>query len=297
MGAITVGADVGGTRTLVAVARDGQEVARHEGPGAAVRPGRAMSSAATVARVVREALNRAGHLRGTVLVVGAAGAGREPERRGLRDALRVEDLADRLVVTTDVELALEGALGDGPGIVLLAGTGSIAVARLADGARARQGGHGWQLGDEGGGYAIGRAALQAAGRAHDGRGPATDLLAAVIQATRATDFDGLVRWSLTAEPTEVAALAKAVFARTDDPVAGAILDEAAQGLAGHVEALLGRFDGSGPVTVALGGGLLRQAPLRERVAARLAGLERARVADGPLDALAGAFRIAAREAP
>ena len=104
-------------------------IARAEGAGAAVRPGRALASAAVIAEVVRQALAGAGRLSGDVLYVGAAGAGREPERDELRKALRGENLAPTVVVTTDIEIALAAAFDDGPGIVVSAGTGSVAVGR------------------------------------------------------------------------------------------------------------------------------------------------------------------------
>ena len=106
-------------------------------------------------------------------MVGAAGAGREPEREELRKALRGENLAPTVVVTTDIEIALAAAFTDGPGIVVSAGTGSVAVGRDQAGKRHRIGGYGWQMGDEGSGYAIGRAALGAVSRAVDARSPKT----------------------------------------------------------------------------------------------------------------------------
>ena len=94
-----------------------------------MRPGRALASAGVIAEVVRYALSVAGRLTGDVLVVGAAGAGRELEQDELRKALRGENLATKVVVVTDIEIALEAAFADGPGIVVSAGTGSVAVGR------------------------------------------------------------------------------------------------------------------------------------------------------------------------
>ena len=76
---------------------------------AASRPGRALASSSTIAEVVRQALSAAGLLLGDVLVVGAAGVGREPEREELRKALRGENVASSVVVTTDIEIALTAA--------------------------------------------------------------------------------------------------------------------------------------------------------------------------------------------
>jgi len=291
---LVAGADAGGSKTTAAVARDGVELTRVIGPGAAVRPGRAMSAGATIARLVRSALNQTGHLRAEVLVVGAAGVGRDTERAALRDAIRLEDLADRLVVTTDLEIALAAAFpGEEPGIVLLAGTGSVAVARLPGGHLERRGGHGWQLGDEGGGYALGRAALAAVSRAQDGRGPDTALTNAVFQATRSAGFDDLIRWTADAEAAEVAALAAIATAAVDrDAVASKIVAAAAEALASHADPLAALFGEKNPVPVALGGGLLAAPGYRAMVEAALARRERLRPRSQSLDPVAGALALA-----
>ena len=100
MSRITIGVDVGGTKTAAAVAIDGKEVSRAEGVGGAVRPGRALASATVIAETVRRALASAGKLRGTILMVGASGAGRPEEREELRSALRSEELADQIHIST-----------------------------------------------------------------------------------------------------------------------------------------------------------------------------------------------------
>ena len=166
---LLIGADVGGSKTAVGVSEGGAVLARADGPGAAVRPGRALASATMIAEVVRRALAETGRLSGDVLIVGAAGAGRDPERSELAKALRAENLARHVEVTTDVELALAGAFESGPGIVVSAGTGSVAVGRDQSGKRHRIGGYGWQMGDEGSGYAIGRAMDRKSGRVERNR--------------------------------------------------------------------------------------------------------------------------------
>lgn len=290
------GVDAGGTKTVAAVGDGSREVSRALGPAGAVRPGRAMAAAGAIATTVRRALAGAGLLRTDVLVVGASGVGRDEERQALRDALRIESLAERLVVTTDIEIALEAAFGPGSGVVLLAGTGSFAVARLADGRIVRQGGYGWQMGDEGSAYALGRSALHAAGRAHDGRGQSTSLQPALLAATRAGDFDGLVRWSVSAGPAEVAALAPVVLAEADrgDQVADAILEEAGAALTSLAAALAGRFPEGDTVPLALAGGLVEQQSFRRKLETRLAGLPRVAVRAGALDPVQGALAIASR---
>jgi N-acetylglucosamine kinase-like BadF-type ATPase len=85
--------------------------------------------------------------------------------------------ARRVVVTDDAVTAHLGALGGEPGVVIVAGTGAIALAGGGNGRWARAGGSGTLLGDDGGGYWIGRAGLASALRAADGRGGSTELLA------------------------------------------------------------------------------------------------------------------------
>ena len=292
---ILIGADVGGTKTAVAVSEDNKVLGRADGPGGAVRPGRALVAATTITEVVRQALSNAGRLAGDVLVVGAAGAGREPEREELRKALRAENLAPTVVVTTDIDIALAAAFSDGPGIVVSAGTGSVAVGRDKAGKRHRIGGYGWQMGDEGSGYAIGRAALGAVSRAIDGRSPKTALSERVLHATRSSDFDGLVRWAATASPAEVAALAPHVLAvaAAGDQLAQGITDYAARELSQLAICLLPKMDITPPIPVAVTGGLLApEQPLRKTLLAKLAEEPSFRPIDTPVDAVSGALRLA-----
>jgi glucosamine kinase len=292
---ILIGADVGGTKTAVAVS-DGEKIlGRADGPGAAVRPGRALASASTITEVVRSALSAAGRLSGDVMVVGAAGAGREPERDELRTALKVENLAVNVVVTTDIEIALAAAFSDGPGIVVSAGTGSVAVGRDRTGKQHRIGGYGWQMGDEGSGYAIGRAALGAVSRAADGRSPKTALSERILRASRSADFDSLIRWAAGASPAEVAALAPQVLAvaAEGDPLAQGITDYAARELSQLAICLLPKMDLAPPVPVAVTGGLLApNQPLRRTLLAKLAEEPAFQPTDSPVDAVHGALWLA-----
>src|SRR5215217_5788385 len=290
-----IGADVGGTKTAVGVSHDGKIVGRADGPGAAVRPGRALASASTIVEVVRAALSDAGRLRGDVLVVGAAGAGREPERDELRTALRNENIASHVVVTTDIEVALTGAFDEGPGIVVSAGTGSVAVGRDQSGKRLRIGGYGWQMGDEGSGYAIGRASLGAVSRAFDGRSPPTTLSNRVLSATRSADFDALVRWAAGASPAEVAALAPHVLAvaAEGDPLARGIAEYAARELSQLAICLLPKMELTPPVRVAITGGLLSpDQPLRRALLAKLREEPAFQPSESAVDAVAGALLLA-----
>src|SRR5439155_578112 len=112
-------------------------------------------------------------------LAGLSRPGRSPDfRRLVFELLPGADLE----VVSDAAVALWGALPEGEGVAVLAGTGSIALARSADGREARAGGYGALVGDEGSGFWLGRAAATAAVRAADGRGPPTGLVELVSQA-------------------------------------------------------------------------------------------------------------------
>jgi glucosamine kinase len=292
---IVVGVDAGGTKTA-AVVGDGHSIlSRADGAGGAIRPGRALVASSAIADVVRRALSMAGVLQAEVLVVGAAGAGREAERDELERALRGEQVARRVQVTTDIAVALAAAFGREPGIVVSAGTGSIAVARTAEGELHRSGGYGWQMGDEGSGYAIGRAALSALSRAADGRGPRTNLTARVLAAVRASDFDDVITWAANATASEVSALAPTVLdvAAEGDVVAQGIVDYAARELSQLALSLLPKFGEASSVQVAVAGGILTpQRPLRSLVLRRLGEEPRLKVISFTIEPALGALHLA-----
>src|SRR5437763_1380895 len=89
----------------------------------------------------------------------------------------------RLIVTNDAVIALAGATEHGNGVIVIAGTGSIAVGRHPEGARTRAGGWGYIFGDEGSAFDIARQALRAALRMEEGWGAPTRLHAMMLEAT------------------------------------------------------------------------------------------------------------------
>jgi N-acetylglucosamine kinase-like BadF-type ATPase len=253
-----------------------------------------------ILEVARRAANQAGvTLPAAGALIGAAGAGRSPEQEELAAAVKQAGAAERVAVRGDVEIALAAAFGNAPGVLVNAGTGSIAYARVADGRLFRAGGHGWQLGDEGGGYWLGRRALSAAARAQDGMGESSTLLERLLVALGLQTFDDLIRWTSTATPAQVAALAPHVLnaAREGEMVAQRIIEEAAGELSHLVRALSRHFSDTEDVRLATAGGLLRPgSPLLAALRARLnTDVPRARFADvsGSVDAPVGALRLAA----
>ncbi len=292
---IVITADVGGTKTSVAITNGEERLSQVIGPGAAVRPGRALASATIVAGLMRSALAQTKLLRADAVVIGAAGAGRATDAEEMRIAVARERIADRVVVVSDVALALE-ALGLDVAVVLVAGTGSVAIGRAPGGTPVRQGGYGWQMGDEGGGYWIGQQALRAAGLAHDGRGPATTLLTALMQATGVGALRDLVGWSTIASAREVATLSRGVVsaAASGDAVAAGILDQAAAALAQLVNQLAEKFGSASAVPVGFTGGLVGpDGPLQHRVTGLIDAPFVPRAA--PLDPLLGGPRLARQD--
>ena len=298
---ILLGVDVGGSHTAAAISRgDFVVLSRAEGPGVPMRSGGAAETAAAVAEVTTRAARAAGvTLPVDRAMVGAAGAGRALERRELKQALAAHGVARSLEVVADGEIALAAAFGTEPGVLVNAGTGSIAYARDRHGRLRRSGGYGWQVSDEGGGYWIGRRALAAAAKARDGNGEGSGgpLLARLLSALKLREFDELVRWAATAAPPQVAALAPQVMAAAaeGDAAARRILADAAAELVSLVQVVEPMFAPDEPLPVAAAGGLLRPgSPLLEAFEARLiAALPRARLREVTVDAPLGALRLAA----
>ena len=274
---IVIGVDGGGSKTRAMVADDqGQQIADVEGPGSAVRPGQAEASADVVAAVVRDALAACDmtHVVPRVVCVGVAGVGREAERQALWQALVSREIGEDIVVHADATIAIDDAFGDGAGILLVSGTGSIAYGRSPAGTTARCGGWGPVCGDEGGGAWIGRRALSIVTAASDGREPETALVGAVLTAAQVNDVQDLIPWAAQATPAALASLAPAVIKVADDGDlrANALVAMAVEELVLHVRTLARKLfvDERAACNVALAGGLLgRRAPLRKRVEHRL----------------------------
>jgi N-acetylglucosamine kinase-like BadF-type ATPase len=177
--------------------------------------------------------------------------------------------ADVVVVTDDAVIALAGATGGEPGIVTIAGTGSIAFGRNGAGCTARIGGWGYIFGDEGSGFDIARQALRAALRAEEGWGPPTALAPALFDATGSADANAALHLFYTPDwpRPRVAALAPLVdeAAMAGDEVACDILHNAAQQLAmltGSVRRQL--WKPGEPARIAWTGGVFRSRMLIER---------------------------------
>jgi N-acetylglucosamine kinase-like BadF-type ATPase len=170
--------------------------------------------------------------------------------------------SDRTLVTHDALIALSGATCGEPGLITIAGTGSIAFGRNASGKTARAGGWGYVFGDEGGGFHIVRQAVRAALRFEEGWGDPTSLRRMFLDAAAASDINQLVHRFYTPEfpRPRLAAFAKLVddAAENGDAIAREILNDAARELATIAAAVRGQlFEKAEPARVAYIGGVFR----------------------------------------
>lgn len=259
---LVLGIDGGGTKTVVWLARYGLDsdqsaVADFGGTMETIGHGRSGSSnvrsvgfetaLANLDRAVDDAFDDAKILRVTVqrACVALAGSGRDTEQQRIRSWADECRLAERLVVVDDALPVLYAAADDGVGIALISGTGSLAVGRNSGGESARCGGWGGMMGDEGSGYQISVAALRAAARADDRRGPKTRLLDALLQHYQITDALDLIPivYAKASNRASIASIAPLVFsaANSGDAVARQIIDQASSDLAEMVETLAVRL--------------------------------------------------------
>ena len=256
-----IGVDAGGSNTRVLIASStGDHVLRHQGSAAGLRPGQEQEAAWAIATLVREGLSRADADRARALVVGAAGAGHSETRRTLVSALEVFGLADKVNVTTDMDIALQSVFPNDTGILAAAGTGSFACARMPDGSLQRVGGLGWKIGDEGSGYRLAISALQLVGRTLDGRASAPALTSAVMNTLECTDLREFLNWTSRADQAQTASLARLVceLAAENDPDASLLVEDAAWELLSLVRSLTERMGCEDAVPVAVWGGLLEK---------------------------------------
>lgn len=284
---LVFGADGGGTKTLGILAdRSGTELARMQvGPG---NPNVAGVDAA--ARNLLELIGgccelaKRSPLEIGAAVFGLAGVGSQVVRASLDEALRVLAAPRgwsslRMFLETDARIALEGAFGGGPGIVLIAGTGSNVIGKLPSGDVTSAGGWGRVLGDEGSGYAIGLEAARAVAREIDGRGDAPRLRVLLADRFGWVSRDRVIA-AVYQEKFDLASVAPIVLdaAADGDAAAVHILEAAAHQLAETLRALVLRMEGSTPVGVVFTGGLIDHdtpytAILRHAIGTKVPGAE------------------------
>ena len=191
----------------------------------------------------------------------------------------------RLELASDALTGVLGAHGGRPGALLIAGTGSVALALHADGRQVAVGGWGWLNGDEGSGAWIGKAVMQHAQRALDHRDPAGPL-AQAVWARCGANAEALLAWCAQAQQARYASLAPLAFDCADqDPMAAALLQEAVR----QLEAMVAAVDPEAALPLALP--LALSGTVAVRLAPQFSPALRARLVMPQGDALDGALRL------
>lgn len=270
-----LGVDGGGTATAAWVTDERDRVLGRgaAGPSNPVKVGLPRAKREILA-AAQQALSAASKVDLYAACVGLAGADRSQVSDPLLLWLRTEIPAQTHLLTTDAAITLEAALGRAPGVVVIAGTGSIACGRDREGRMMRAGGWGSIFGDEGSAYDLGRRGVNAALRALDGVGPRTRLVQDIASSLGLGQISDIVGMNL--EPQQVAALAPLVTEaeRKDDAAASQIVFEGGRELAQLAAALLVRLGLQDEhVAVVLAGSLLRSSrALRRSLRRHLSGL-------------------------
>lgn len=300
-----LGIDGGGTKTTCAVGDESHVLAVvTAGPSNMVRVGEARARE-SLHQSVRQGCAAAGiapeQVSGTC--VGGSGAAR-PEFAELVRGFLAEVLPSPIDVVGDMQIALEAAFDRGPGVIVIAGTGSIAYGRDRHGRTARAGGWGFAIGDEGSAHWIGRAAVNAVLRASDRADQNSQNIvpsgfaAVLCKAWGVSSFADLARAANSIPPPDFAALFPAVAGNQND-LAVQVLTDAGRELA-HVAAVvierLFAQEQTVRVPVAMTGGVFRHAPLvRQVFYNELRSLEwRVDVNSQVVEPVEGALRIARR---
>jgi N-acetylglucosamine kinase-like BadF-type ATPase len=263
-----LGIDGGGTKTTCAVGDESHLLATATaGPSNIVRVGESQARL-SLQQSVRQACAAAGIAPAQVSYscVGGSGAARVEFAEIVRGFL-TEILPTPIAVVGDMQIALEAAFDTGPGVIVIAGTGSIAYGRDRQGRTARAGGWGFAVGDEGSAHWIGRSAVSAVLRAADLPDENSEdcthssLSAALFKAWGVSSLADLARAANSIPPPDFAALFPAVAASSDD-LATQVLSHAGRELVQAAAVVIHRLfakDQNASVPVAITGGVFRHA--------------------------------------
>jgi glucosamine kinase len=239
-----IGIDGGGTKTTCVVGDENSVLAISTAAGSnVVRLGEVQAKVglqASIAQACREA--NISPLRVQAACVGAAGATNPDINAAVRQMLQQILPNAEVVVVGDMVIAMEAALHHRPGVVAIAGTGSIAYGRNEQGATARAGGWGFAISDEGSGQWIGRTAVSEAMRAFDSSRDSV-LLDRILEEWRLDSRDDLIQYANASPPPSFAELFPVVLqaAIDRDVIASDILTRAGAELAQLVLIVLHRL--------------------------------------------------------
>jgi len=268
--AIFLGIDGGGTKTSCVIGDEtsvlgsgtaaGSNVVRLGEAKAREALGAAIGQACAAANISPAQVSRT--------CVGLAGAGR-PEISNLVRRLLAELVSGKIEVVGDMVIALQAAFGNGPGVMVIAGTGSMAYGRDASGDTLRAGGWGFSIFDEGSGHWIGRSAIAAIMRDYDETGEENSVLMGNIKKSwDLTSREQLVLAANASPSPDFAALLPAVLSAADsgDAIARSILTQAGTELARLAKIVIRRLFSEGDkVPVAMSGGVFSNCSLVRQV--------------------------------
>ncbi len=271
---LILGVDGGGTKTIAWLAGGPHDEVLGRGSAGpsnqrAVGPRLAMSH---LDEAIEQAFSNAGIDRATVAAAcfGLAGADRESDRSVVLQWASESRVARSVRIVNDAAPLLHASDGDGTGIALIAGTGSLAWGCHADGRISRSGGWGYLLGDEGSAYSLGLASLQAVTRHADGRGASTQLTNAILSHLSLKQPSDIVAAVYGADVPRavIAGLAPVVFlqAELSDDVACEIVRFQATELAAMVSSVARKLNFSEGFSLSMTGSvLLHQQAYRNEV--------------------------------
>ena len=228
-----LGVDGGGTKTHVTLMTDAREVVGegNAGPSNPLRVG-VETAVSNIIKATDQAMDSAGVLRVDIAAatLGLAGVRRADIKQRVRASFVEQLRVRKTTVLTDAEIALFATTLGKPGIVVIAGTGSVCLGMNEKGKIAIAGGWGPLAGDEGGGVGIAQTALHAVAKASDGRGIATVLSDRASEYFRASGPENLIVaiYSPQVDNSRIAGFARFVVeaAQDGDAVAVSILQEA-----------------------------------------------------------------------
>jgi len=241
-----LGIDVGGTKTVCLLADEaGNIIASTRDEGANLQGAGELALEKVLHNVMEKTLAGQSVLPGAICL-GIAGVDRPADEAVVCSIMKRIGYKAKVLVVNDALIALQAGIGTEPGIVIVAGTGSIAYGRNRRGEASRAGGWGYVLGDEGSGYWIGRLALRAVVRHADGRGRPTELTPRLLthfDLQRASELIHKV-YHDDLNPAAVASLARYVQEARDDgdAVAAGILNQAADELITAAAAVMSRLE-------------------------------------------------------
>jgi len=260
-----LGIDAGGTKTVCLLAdAEGRIVAEARGGGANLQASGELEVEKVLHGVMEQAIGDR-EVRPDVVCLGIAGVDRPTDADAVRGIMRRLGFKSRTLIVNDALVALVAGVGDSAGVVLVAGTGSIAYGRDGSGRAARSGGWGYLLGDEGGGFWIGRSALAAVVRQFDGRGPATMLTDLVLTEMHLGSPTELIHaiYDKGLQRRAIAAIAAVVQRAADagDAMASEILTRAGAELGAAAASVIGRLGMRGDLfRTVLAGGIFHAIP-------------------------------------